>query len=127
MHRMLALLAAVVFGLIPAIGGAEEKQITDVKELAGNWQGWVTSQLGAQTRATMTIKEDGSYEGSTIGAGSTMTVGKYYLDGGRLRYRSSRTEGPVAVFEEKGKTIIRLSPEGTYSYVSGPAEFERLK
>ena len=111
MHRMLALLAAVVFGLIPVIGGAEEKQVTDVKELAGKWQGWVTSQLGAQTRATMTIKEDGSYEGSTIGAGSTMTVGKYYLDGGRLRYRSSRTEGSVAVFEEKGKTIIRLFPE----------------
>jgi hypothetical protein len=127
MHRLLVLLAALVFGLIPTLGDAEERQITDVKELAGQWQGWVTSQLGGQQRAMMTIKEDGSYESSTIGIGSTITVGNYYLDGGRVRYRSSRTEGSVTVSEEKGTTTIRLSPEGTYSYVTGPAEFERLK
>ena len=69
-HRLLALVIAVVLGSIPVIAVAQEKQITDVKELAGSWQGWVTSQLGGQQRVMMTIKEDGSYEGSTIGAGS---------------------------------------------------------
>jgi hypothetical protein len=127
-HRTFAyaLLAALVF-VLSAVSTGAEKQISDVKELAGTWEGWVTSQLGAQTRVLMTIKPDGSYESSTTAPGGTLTAGKYYLDGGTLRYRSSRTEGIAKVSEERGKTVLTLAPEGTVRHTTGPAVFERVK
>ncbi|MGH7302621.1 MAG: hypothetical protein ACRELZ_04985 [Candidatus Rokuibacteriota bacterium] len=106
---------------------AAEKQITDVKQLAGTWQGWVTSQLSGSDRVLMTIKEDGSYQSSTTRDGGTLTVGKYYLEGGKIRYRSSRTQGTAVVSEDKGKTILTLAPEGSFNPVTGPAVYERVK
>jgi hypothetical protein len=50
-----------------------------------------------------------------------LTVGKYYLDGGKLKYRSSRTEGSAVVSEDKGKTTLTLKPEGSYNQDTGPA------
>jgi hypothetical protein len=124
---MHAVLGIFMLGLssLPVVGA--EKQITDVKEIAGSWEGWATSQLGAQTRIQMTIKPDGTYESSTIAPGSTLTRGTYYLDGGTLRYRSSRTQGTATVSQENGKTRLTVTPEGTVSYATGPATFERLK
>jgi hypothetical protein len=56
-----------------------------------------------------------------------VTVGKYYLDGGKLKYRSSRTEGTVVVSEDKSKTTLTLKPEGSYSQNTGPATYERVR
>jgi hypothetical protein len=118
-----------LFGLglssVPVV--AAEKRITDVKEIAGSWEGWATSQLGAQTRIQMIIKPDGTYESSTIPPGGTLTRGTYYLDGGTLRYRSSRTQGTATVSHENGKSRLTMTPEGSVSYATGPATFERLK
>ena len=109
----------------PSPSDRPAKEITDVKDLAGVWQGWVTSQLGSQSRVSMTIKEDGSYEGaSTTGS---LTLGKFYLDGGKLRYRSSRTEGTAIVSEEKGKTFLTIKPEGSVGFETGTALYERVK
>jgi len=109
----------------PNPGDRLAKHITDVKDLAGVWQGWVTSQLGSQSRVSMTIKEDGSYEGaSTTGS---LTLGTFYLDGGTLRYRSSRTEGTASVSEEKGKTFLTIKPEGTHGFETGAALYERVR
>lgn len=98
-----------------------EKPVTDVKELAGTWQGWVTTRSG-QTRVLMVIKEDGGYEAAV--GGGTLTSGNFYLDGATLRYRSSRTEGAATV--SVGRTILTVTPEGS-STVTGPAVFERVK
>ena len=87
-----ARLLADVFALSPLDGVAGEKQIVDVKELAGSWRGWVTEVPGDEW-ATMNVSADGSYKASTI---SGSTVGKFYLQGGKLRYRSSRTT-PLAM------------------------------
>jgi hypothetical protein len=122
-----ALLVGLALALSSLPADAVEKQITDVKEIAGTWEGWATSQLGAQTRIQMTIKPDGTYESSTIPPGGTLTRGTYYLDGGTLRYRSSRTQGTATVSQENGKTRLTMTPEGTVSYATGPATFERLK
>ena len=84
---LLALLLAAVFTLPPLDGVAEEKQIVDVKELAGRWRGWVAEVAGDEW-ATMNVSADGSYKAS---ATSTTTVGKFYLEAGKLRYRSRRT------------------------------------
>ena len=126
-HGLIALVVALVFALSPVAGVAADKQITDVKELAGSWQGWVNSQLSGSERVLMTIKPDGSYQSSSTTQGGTLTVGQYYLDGGKLRYRSSRTQGTAVVSEDKGKTTLTLKPEGSYNQNTGPATYERVK
>jgi len=126
-HRVVAVLAAVAFVASPIVGTAADKQIKDVKELAGTWEGWVKSQLGSDARAKMIVKEDGSYESATQTQGGTLTVGKFYLDSGKLRWRSSRTEGRAAVSEDKGKTLLTLTPEGSVTTLTGPASYERVK
>ena len=123
MRMHLVLLLAAVFTLSPPDGIAGEKQIVDVKELAGSWRGWVTGEQGDE-RATMNVSADGSYKASTI-SGST-TVGTFYLRDGKLRYRSSRTTGTASVSEDKGKTVLKLMPEDP-NYRTGRAEYERVK
>ena len=126
-----ARLLADVFALSPLDGVAGEKQIVDVKELAGSWRGWVTEVPGDEW-ATMNVSADGSYKASAI---STTTVGKFYLQAGKLRYRSRRTTpaampsaevfGTAAMSEDKGKTLLRLVPEDP-DYL-GKAEYERVE
>ena len=126
-----ALLLAAVFALSPLDGVAGEKQIVDVKELAGSWRGWVNEVPGDEW-ATMNVSADGSYKASTI---SGSTVGKFYLQAGKLRYRSSRTTplampsaevlGTASVSEDQGKTVLTLVPEDP-NYL-GKAEYERVK
>ncbi len=87
----------------------------------------MTTQVGGNARVLMIIKEDGSYESSTTVPGGTLTVGKYYLESGKLRYRSSRTQGRATVSEERGKTILTVTPEGSFSFGTGSAVFERVK
>jgi hypothetical protein len=128
---MRALLLAAVLALSPLDGLAGEKQIVDVKELAGSWRGWVNEVPGDEW-AMMTVSADGSYKASTI---SGTTVGKFYLQAGKLRYRSSRTTplampsaevlGTASVSEDKGKTVLTLMPEDP-NYL-GRAEYERVK
>jgi hypothetical protein len=128
---MRALLLAAVLALSPLDGLAGEKQIVDVKELAGSWRGWVNEVPGDEW-ATMTVSADGSYKASTI---SGTTVGKFYLQAGKLRYRSSRTTplampsaevlGTASVSEDQGKTVLTLMPEEP-NYL-GRAEYERVK
>ena len=124
---LLAVVIALVFAVSPLAAIAAEKQITDIKQLAGTWQGWVTSQLSGSERVLMTVKEDGSYQSSTSRDGGTLTVGKYYLQGGKVRYKSSRSEGTVVISEDKGKTTMILAPEGSFNPVTGPATYERVK
>lgn len=128
-HR--ALLLVAVFALSPLDGVAGEKQIVDVKELAGSWRGWVSEAAGDEW-ATMNVSADGSYKASTM---SSTTLGKFYLQAGKLRYRSSRTTplampstavlGTASVSEDEGKTVLTLMPEDP-NYL-GRAEFERVK
>src|SRR6185369_17708057 len=68
MRRILCL--AVLFALSPLHGLAGEMQVTDVKELAGSWRGWVVTDQQGDERATMNVSADGTYKASTI-TGST--------------------------------------------------------
>src|SRR5215831_13857137 len=125
------LLLAAVFALCPFDGVAEEKPIGDVKELAGSWRGWVSEAAGDEW-ATMNVSADGSYKAATM---SSTTLGKFYLQAGKLRYRSVRTTpaampsaavlGTASVSEDQGKTVLTLTPEDP-NYL-GRAEFERVK
>jgi len=123
MRHSLALLLATAFALSPLHGIAGEKQVVDVKELAGSWRGWVTGEQG-QERANMIVTADGSYKASTT-TGST-TEGKFYLQDGKLRYRSSRTTGTASLSEDKGTTVLKVVPADP-NYRTGTGEYERVK
>ena len=123
MTRYLVLFLAAVFVLSPLEGIAAEKQVKDVKELAGSWRGWVTGEQGDE-RANMTVSADGSYKASTI-SGST-SEGQFYLQDGKLLYRSSRTTGTAKLSEDKGTTTLTVVPEDP-NYRTGTARYERVK
>ena len=128
---MRALFLAAVLVLSPSDGLAGEKQIVDVKELAGRWRGWVNEVAGDEW-ATMNVSPDGSFKASTF---SGTIVGKFYLQAGKLRYRSSRTTplampsaavlGTASFSEDNGKILLTLMPEDP-DYL-GRAEYERVE
>ena len=126
MRTLVAILLAVTLAVCPLAAVAGEKQITDVRELAGTWRGWVS---GGQNLSTMTIREDGSYQAAT--QNGAMAVGKYYLEDGKLRYRSSRSTGIATISEENGKTFLTVVPDGTdamgIAMSTGRTEYERVK
>ena len=119
MRMPLVLLLAAMFALVPLAGFAADKQVKDVKELAGSWQGWATEQT--QERANMVVQADGKYKASTT-RGLT-TEGQFYLQDGKLRYRSSRTTGTATLSEDKGKTTLTVIADNP-DY--GKAEYERI-
>ena len=120
-NRVLVLAAA--FAILPFQGLAADKQIKDVKELAGSWQGWVTAEVGDE-RATMIVQEDGRYKAATTRG--TQSEGQFFLQDGTLQYRSSRTTGKATLTEEGGKTTITILPNDP-SYRTGSARYERVK
>ena len=123
MRWHLALLLAASFAASPVDGVAGEKQIADVKELAGSWRGWVRAESGRE-RATMVVEEDGTYKASTTRG--TLSQGMFYLRDGKLRYRSTRTTGTASLSEDQGKTILTMMPVDPTAD-TGRTEYERVK
>ena len=123
MRIILVLLLAATFAALPFQGLAADKQIKDVKELAGNWQGWVTAEVGDE-RATMIVQADGTYKASTTRG--TEAQGQFFLQDGKLMYRSSRTMGTARLTEDGGKTTITITPSDP-TYRTGSARYERVK
>ena len=66
-------------------------------------------------------KQIGSYRSLTTGGAST--EGKFYLQDGKLLYRSSRTTGTASLSEGQGKTVLRVMPADP-TYGAGSAEYE---
>jgi hypothetical protein len=118
------LFLAAVLALSPLDGVAGEKQIADVEELAGTWQGWVTRDNG-QERATMYVSADGSYRSLTTGG--AYTEGKFYLHDGKLLYRSSRTTGAASISEDQGKAVLTVLPADPLYGAGSRAEYERIE
>jgi len=123
MRWHLALLLVASFAAFPLDGVAGEKQVVDVKELAGSWRGWVRAESG-QERATMVVQADGTYKASTTRG--TLSEGQFYLRDGKLRYRSTRTTGTANLSEDQGKTILTVMPEDPTSD-TGRTKYERVK
>jgi hypothetical protein len=102
-RRLITALVVLALAASPLASLAAEKQIMDIKQLAGTWQGWVNSQLSGSERVLMTVKADGSYQATTTRDGGTLTVGQYYLQGGKVRYKSSRSEGTVVISRTRAR------------------------
>ena len=120
-HVALILGAALV--LSPLEGVTQEQQIVDVKELAGTWRGWVTREQGREP-VTMIVSADGSYRAMT--AHTASTEGNFYLQDGKLRYRSSRTIGTASLSVARGHSVLTMVPE-EFVYGTGRAEYERVE
>jgi len=130
MRRHLALILGAVLVLSPLEAVTQEKpivdqqkQIVDVKELAGTWRGWVTREQGREP-VTMIVSADGSYRAMTVDTAET--EGKFYLQDGKLRYRSSRTLGTASLSIAPGNSVLTMVPE-EFVYGAGRAEYERVE
>ena len=117
----------LVLVLILAVGTAQvcaqpEKPVTDVKYLAGTWQGYPYDRVtGKKARKLVTIivKEDGSYEAS----GAIIVQGSLRVDSGKVLFQSSRASGTVILSEEKGQETMKFLLEN--GNLTG--EYDRLK
>jgi hypothetical protein len=119
----LALFLAASFAASPLDGVAGEKQIANVKELAGSWRGLVKTEFGREG-ATMVVEEDGTYKASTMRG--TLTQGTFYLRDGKLRYQSTRTTGRASFSEDQRKTVLTMMPVDPTAD-TGRTEYERVK
>jgi len=118
-----ALALTVVFGmsLLPAFAMGAEKPVTDVKSLAGSWQGHAYDRVTGKRlgkQVTLTIKDDGSYQAS----GAFTVQGALRADGGKVFFQSSRASGTVTLHEEKGQETLKFwsedgKPVGEYDRV----------
>jgi hypothetical protein len=80
------------------------KAVTNVNQIAGKWQGSVSSGQGTQP-AAMTINPDGTY--STV-MGSRTFTGKIAVAEGKLHGRGDQTgnTGTWSVHEGDGKRVL---------------------
>jgi hypothetical protein len=99
--------------------------------------------LGFRTQMQVEVARElyrGNYQVASSGTYASIcrwrtTVGKFYLQAGKLRYRSKRMTplampsgevlGTASVSEDNGKTVLTLMPEDP-NYL-GRAEYERVK
>ena len=116
-----SIVVAVVFTLAAIAVAQTEKPITDIKMLAGTWNGWYNPlRGGAPVRAQTVIKGDGSF--SFHPSGVNMTTGNIALADGRARYQASVGDpGTVVIIDKNGKDVLRfIRRDGTIA-----SEFER--
>lgn len=106
--RTLPLLIVVVFtaacaSLPPA------KQVTSVDQIAGKWQGTVSTP-GGPLPATTTINADGNYSAVV---GSTARSGQITLVNGKLRAKSDQTgaTGTYSLHEGEGRRVLIYSAD----------------
>ena len=76
----------IAMASLTALGGESRSLMSGTSRGPGG--GWVS---GVQNVSTMTIREDRSYQASVPGRSADGR--KYYLEDGKLRYRSSRSTG----------------------------------
>jgi len=111
MTRLAVVIAASVLAGC-ALAATQEPAVT-TRDLAGAWQGRLALQL-ANAAATLTIKEDGTYQGALHldggedrpFSGAIVTVRE-----GRLRYQGTHGNGLVMV-RQRGEITLRFVPDG---------------
>jgi hypothetical protein len=115
MKRLSPLLMSVALVFLPVVAlGESPVRIEDVKQFAGEWQGWAGSQ-----RVSISVKEDGTYTG--IAANGNPATGKITVIDGKATFKSNFSAGDVILMEEKGKQSIKMvTPRGG-------AELDRVK
>ena len=99
--------------------------ITDVKQLAGHWTGWVFMPQVRGSTVT-TIRPDGTFTASTNYAGTSDVYGTISVKDGKARYQTTLQQqggvqvtpsGTVQLYESGGKrTLSGRSDDGLVTF-----------
>ncbi len=121
MKALLIVLSAVIlFGPTPLPAVAGNITVTDVKELAGRWDGF---ERGSQVTTTLTVRDDGNY--TAVGHG--VNEGRMQLVEGRLLYDSALSSGTLRLEERDGKQFLILSGTRKRGGFPVTGEYVRMK
>ena len=93
---------------------SRQHPVADVHELTGAWRGRLALQL-ANAAATMTIKENGTYQGALHlegGEDRPFNGAIIVLRPGRVRYQGSHGNGIVVLTTHGDETTLRFVPDG---------------
>jgi len=90
--------------------------VTSVKELAGQWDGWIANGLGGFRRVTVIVREDGTYDMRAVDGGAVR--GQIVLSGRALGWRDISAEGrPLKVIERHGGRVLKgTRADGTLQF-----------
>lgn len=105
---MLMALALAACATLPPV-----KPIADLRSIAGKWEGTVTLFQGTFPY-TLTIREDGSWEGTSPTLAPGRFEGSVRVSGGKALW-ISRTTGAMGTYilhEGEGGRVLRLEVEG---------------
>ncbi len=93
---------------------AVEKPVTDFKQVAGSWNGWLQERGYRPFRVNLIIQIDGQYQ--LVFERNPSFPGQLTLEGGVLRYGKGTTgfwRGTVTLVEERGKEYLRFVHDDT--------------
>ena len=113
MNRLALVLATAVM-LIGCSVVSRQHPVASVHELAGDWHGRLALQL-ANAAATMTIKENGAYQGALHldgGEGRPFNGAIIVVRPGRVRYQGSHGNGIVMLMRRGDESTLRFVPDG---------------
>src|SRR5215467_13864340 len=115
-HVALIIILAIGIGACATASTPETPvAITDVKQLAGHWTGWVFRPQVSGSTVT-TIRPDGTFTASTNYQGITDVYGTISVENGKARYQTSVQQqggipvspsGTLQLYDSGGKRVIR--------------------
>ena len=123
MRAFIAILLAMFLAAPTAAPtSAESLTVTNVRELAGTWEGYPRDNSGTSTTpTTWTIREDGTY----TSAWTINTQGKIQLVNGKLIYESGLTNGTLALEQRGGRQLLLLTGKSKSDNQTITIEFVR--
>ena len=113
MNRLALVLAAAVM-LTGCSAVSRQHPVASVQELAGDWHGRLALQL-ANATATLTIKENGAYQGALHldgGEDRPFNGAIIVVRPGRVRYQGSHGNGIVVLVRRGDESTLRFVPDG---------------
>jgi hypothetical protein len=99
--------------ILTVLGCATTTPIKSVAELAGQWQGSVSSPAG-HAAAALTIAPDGAFKGTMFliglerGFHGALTV----VRSGEVRYQGTDGNGTVRVLDQDGHRVLKFFRDG---------------
>ena len=96
------------------------KATTDLKAIAGSWEGWMTVPNGYRLEVTSTIQGDGSYETNipALSNPGPRFAGRVTVQDGRYRWKSDTTgrTGTYTLHEGDGRRVlVSRADDGGYA------------
>ncbi len=96
----------ILVAVLPGCTTLSHASVTDVKSLAGGWQGWVDMGRGGYRLLTITVADNGAYEAVTTHG--ERTTGMIVVSDGQLRWSdTSGASGSMRLSERGGQRLLQ--------------------